>query len=154
MGLPAAGAAGPLVYGGFWLRFVAMIVDGMVLGIVLGPLAFIGVVLLPTFLPRSDMMLLAVLAGFLTYVVMAVIAWVYFAKSESGAKMSTIGKRAFGLQVTDLNGQRVSFGRATGRFFGKILSGFFFIGYIMAAFTARKQGLHDLLAGCLVIRRR
>jgi uncharacterized RDD family membrane protein YckC len=53
-----------------------------------------------------------------------------------------------------MNGNRISFGRATGRYFGKILSGLTFtIGYIMAGFTQQKQALHDMIAGCLVINK-
>jgi uncharacterized RDD family membrane protein YckC len=60
---------------------------------------------------------------------------------------------ALGIRVTDLDGGRISFGRATGRYFGKILSGLILgIGFLMAAFTERKQALHDLLAGTLVVR--
>jgi uncharacterized RDD family membrane protein YckC len=59
----------------------------------------------------------------------------------------------FGMKVTDLNGARISFGRATARHFAKVLSAFvLFIGFIMVGFTERKQGLHDLLAGTLVRR--
>jgi uncharacterized RDD family membrane protein YckC len=55
--------------------------------------------------------------------------------------------------VTDLAGNRIGFGRATGRFFAKILSGMImYIGFIMIGFTDRKQGLHDMLAGTLVMR--
>ena len=68
--------------------------------------------------------------------------------------MATIGKRVLGLQVVDLSGQRVTFKRATGRFFGKILSSPLCFGFIMAAFTEKKQALHDILAGCLVIKKR
>ena len=58
-----------------------------------------------------------------------------------------------GLRVTDLNGNRIGFGKATGRYFGKILSGMIcFIGFIMVAFTEQQQGLHDMLAGTLVVR--
>jgi len=65
-----------------------------------------------------------------------------------------LGKRALGLVVTDLDGRRISFGRATGRYFGKVFSGMlFYVGFLMAAFTARKQALHDVLAGTLVVQR-
>ena len=61
--------------------------------------------------------------------------------------------RLLGLKVTDLAGNRITFARASGRFFGKILSGMILgIGFLMAGFTARKQALHDILAGCLVLR--
>jgi uncharacterized RDD family membrane protein YckC len=74
---------------------------------------------------------------------------------ESSEWQATIGKRLLGLVVTDMAGQRVSFSRATGRHFAKIVTNLVpaFIGYIMAAFTEKKQALHDMLAGCLVLRR-
>jgi len=57
-----------------------------------------------------------------------------------------------GIVVTDMNGQRISFGRATGRYFAKIISQIIlFIGYLMIAFTEKKQGLHDIMANCLVV---
>ncbi|MGB6200499.1 MAG: RDD family protein, partial [Candidatus Acidiferrales bacterium] len=67
----------------------------------------------------------------------------------------TVGKKAMGIYVTDLNGQRLTFGRASGRFFSKIITGMipFAIGWIMVAFTAKKQALHDMIAGTLVWRR-
>jgi uncharacterized RDD family membrane protein YckC len=71
---------------------------------------------------------------------------------ESSPLQATIGKLAVGLRVTDLQGQRISFGRATGRFFAKWLSGaILLIGYLMAGFTEKKQALHDRIAGCLVL---
>jgi Tfp pilus assembly major pilin PilA/uncharacterized membrane protein YeaQ/YmgE (transglycosylase-associated protein family) len=83
-----------------------------------------------------------------------VIGWLYFALMESSAGQGTIGKRVVGIVVTDLNGDRIGFGRATGRYFGKILSSIILlIGYLMAAFTQRKQGLHDMLASTLVLNR-
>jgi uncharacterized RDD family membrane protein YckC len=72
---------------------------------------------------------------------------------ESSSYQATLGKMIFGMKVTDLYGNRISFARATGRHFAKILSGMILgIGFIMVAFTERKQGLHDLLAGTLVRR--
>jgi uncharacterized RDD family membrane protein YckC len=84
-----------------------------------------------------------------------VLTWLYHALMESSEWQATLGKKALGLVVTDLAGQRVSFGRSTGRHFGKIITNMvpLLIGYIMAGFTAKKQALHDMLAGCLVLRR-
>ncbi|GEQ96830.1 hypothetical protein JCM17844_04670 [Iodidimonas gelatinilytica] len=74
---------------------------------------------------------------------------------ESSEKQATLGKAAIGIKVTDMNGQRISFLRATGRHFGKILSTIILlIGYVMILFTKRKQGLHDMIAGCLVLKER
>jgi uncharacterized RDD family membrane protein YckC len=81
------------------------------------------------------------------------LSWIYYASMESSTWQATLGKKILGLKVTDLAGNRISFARASGRFFGKILSGMILgIGFLMAGFTARKQTLHDILAGCLVLR--
>ena len=80
--------------------------------------------------------------------------WLYYALMESSRFQGTLGKMAVQIKVTDLEGNRVSFGRATGRYFGKLVSALvLFIGYIMVAFTEKKQGLHDIMAGCLVVRK-
>lgn len=80
-------------------------------------------------------------------------AWIYEALMLSSQYQATLGKMIFGMKVTDLAGNRISFGRATGRHFAKILSGLVLcIGYIMVGITERKQGLHDILAGTLVRR--
>lgn len=138
-------------YGGFWRRFVAYIIDAIVLSIVAYPiLMFAG---LGDVEPGTEP---EIGTGFwLAYLAVIVINWLYFALLESSGKQATLGKMALGMVVTDLDGNRVSFGKASGRFFGKILSGLILlIGYIMAAFTERKQALHDMLAGTLVLKGR
>jgi len=78
----------------------------------------------------------------------------YFALQESSPAQATIGKRLFGLVVTDQDGHRIGFLRAAARNLGKYLSGaLLFLGFLMAAFTQRGQSLHDLIAQCLVVRR-
>jgi uncharacterized RDD family membrane protein YckC len=73
---------------------------------------------------------------------------------ESSSWQATLGKKALGMEVTDMEGRRIGFGRATGRTFGKIISAFIlYIGFLMAAFTEKKQALHDMIAGCLVIKK-
>ena len=82
------------------------------------------------------------------------VVWFYFAGMESSSYQATPGKQAMGIIVTDLDGNRVSFARATGRHFAEFLSMItFFIGYLMIIFTKKKQGLHDMIANCLVINR-
>ena len=84
---------------------------------------------------------------------MNVAQWLYFALMESSSKQATLGKMALGIRVTDVNGNRIGFGRATGRHFAKILSGLILgIGFLMAAFTEKKQALHDMIAGTLVVK--
>ena len=86
-------------------------------------------------------------------ILMHCIAWIYFATMES-TKGATLGKMALGLIVVDERGEPIGFGRATGRHFGKLLSQLIiYIGYIMAGFTEKKQALHDMMAGCLVIKK-
>ena len=71
---------------------------------------------------------------------------------ESGSARATWGKRALGIMVTDLDGGRISFWRALGRNLGKLISALLLcFGYLMAAFTRRKQALHDMMAGTLVV---
>lgn len=122
-------------YGGFWRRFGAAIIDGILLVVVNTLIALL--------LDRNTASLIS-----------AVIGWVYYAGMESSSRQATIGKSLLGIYVTDIAGNRISFLRATGRYFAKILSAItLFIGYIMAAFTERKQGLHDMIASTLVLSR-
>jgi uncharacterized RDD family membrane protein YckC len=87
------------------------------------------------------------------FVIGFILDWLYHTIGESSARRTTIGKKALGLIVVNTNGSRMSFLRANGRYWGKILSGLLIgIGYLMVGFTARKQGLHDMMAGTIVIR--
>jgi uncharacterized RDD family membrane protein YckC len=153
--MTSAGAvpSGPVEYAGFLTRFAAMLLDGLIFGLMMIPVMFILTpinILLVRSVPALQIPMI-----FATYGLMLLIMWLYYAKLESSAKMGTFGKRIMGIQVTDLDGQRISFMKATVRFLVKVfLSGFFLIGYIMAAFTEKKQALHDILAGCIVIRRK
>jgi uncharacterized RDD family membrane protein YckC len=142
-------------YGGFWIRVVAAIIDGVILrlvvapvGMIFGAAGFAGGMM--TGFPHRGM---ALLGGGVTIILMFFGGWVYEALMESSSYQGTIGKMIFGMKVTDLNGNRISFERATGRHFAKILSAMILcIGYIMVGLSDRKQGLHDLLAGTLVRR--
>lgn len=156
-------------YAGFWLRFVANIIDGLILGlgiiVLFVPFFFLmgGAALLESLpqhhyhgQPLDPAQMVAFLGFIFTLVALSVIAkWLYYAYLESGEKQATVGKQAMGVYVTDLQGQRLSFGRASGRFFAKIVTGMvpLGIGYIMAGFTERKQALHDMIASTLVLRR-
>ena len=130
-------------YAGFWRRVAALILDGFVVGIVTVPLTLA----LGGDDPSSSTYSPAASS------VSAAITWLYYALMESSAKQATVGKMALGIIVTDLEGRRIGFGKATGRHFAKILSALILgIGFLMVAFTQRKQGLHDILAGTLVVR--
>lgn len=125
-------------YASFGKRFLAALLDGVILAIING--------LISAVLGKNSG--LASLVGIL-------IAWLYYAVQESSEKQATLGKQALGIVVTDLEGKRIDFVKATIRYFSKILSTLILmIGYIMAAFTERKQALHDMIAGTLVVNRR
>jgi uncharacterized RDD family membrane protein YckC len=147
-------AAGGVRYGGFWIRVVAAIVDHVLLRIVVAPVTLIfgglGMASRMSGLPHRG---LAILGGGVTVILLLFGSWLYEALMESSSYQATLGKMIFGMKVTDLSGNRISFERATGRHFAKYLSGMILgIGYIMVGLTERKQGLHDLLAGTLVRR--
>ena len=135
-------------YAGFWRRVLAFILDQMIIGAAISVVSYAvagGDFDSPTFDLNGDPSdSLAVVA-----------AWLYFAFQESSAHQATLGKRALGLIATDSEGRRLSFARATGRHFGKYLSAVILgVGFLMVALTERKQGLHDLLASALVLRRK
>lgn len=84
-----------------------------------------------------------------------VVWWLYNALMHSGKWQATIGKRAMGIIVTDLDGERIGFGKASLRFLGKLVSSFlFFIPFLTAAFTSRRQAVHDMTAGTIVLEYR
>lgn len=145
-GDPLQTSAASVHYAGFWRRVAALLIDNILLafvgvgiGVVQGALeAILG----PGF-PGYDALRLSGMA----------IAWVYFIGMECSPLQATLGKLALGIRVTDEQGRRIDLGRSLGRQFGKILSTLtLFIGFIMAAFTKKKQALHDILAGCLVVK--
>ena len=165
-GVGAIAYALNVTYAGFWLRFVAYVLDSLIIGfavmVLFVPFFFLmgGVSILET-LPRGRVervdpaQFMAFLSLALTLFALSSVAkWLYFAYLESGEKQATWGKQALGIYVTDLAGQRITFGRATGRFFGKIVSGLIplGIGFIMAGFTERRQALHDMIASTLILR--
>ena len=138
-----------MIYAGFWKRVAAYIIDavvlavgGYVIGLIVGGLLAAG--------GGSRLDALESLGNLLG----AVVVWLYHALLESSTAQATVGKMVLGIIVTDLEGARLSFGRASVRFFGRILSALILgIGLLMVGFTRRKQGLHDMIAGCLVVNR-
>jgi uncharacterized RDD family membrane protein YckC len=165
---PATGAMlfVPPAYAGFWLRFLAYIIDNIVLGVIFGVVALLAIAAIGVDYFRAmiqglqdgngEFPVALVSAILIAALLSAVVSWIYHAWMESSQYQGTLGKMALGLIVTDLNDQPVTFGRATGRFFAKIITGLIplGIGYIMAGFTEKKQALHDMIASCLVLRKR
>ncbi len=143
-------------YAGFWVRFLASFIDGLIAFVVFLLLVFPLFFLTPAASEPPDPTKAALfgLAILGLYLIAIVGAWLYEALMESSRWQATLGKRALGLRVVDLEGRHISFGRATGRHFAKILSGMILnIGFLMAGFTSKKQALHDMIAGTLVVRR-
>ncbi|MCH2454983.1 MAG: RDD family protein [Idiomarina sp.] len=143
-------------HGGFWLRLAAAIIDTiitqiglMIIGGVFG--IFVGIFMGAAGSSVAD---IEIVAGGIGYAIGIIGQWLYFTIFEISGWMATPGKKILGLQVTDLNGQQIGFGRANGRYWGKIVSALILmIGFIMIAFTDKKQGLHDIMAGTLVIKK-
>ena len=136
-------------YAGFWKRFAAAVINaivttigGLVIGFVFGMAMVAGGTKDP-----------AILNG-MGNILGIILCWIYFAAMESAPSKGTPGKMALGIKVTDLDWKKIGFGKATGRHFGKILSGIILgIGFIMVAFTQKKHGLHDIMADCLVVNK-
>lgn len=127
---------GRFSYSGFWRRVLAYLIDAIVLGLAFG--------ILKMGLSESGAKLLSFVGG-----------WLYFAYLESSIHQATFGKMLFSAKVVDYQGNRISFGTATIRHFSKFISAIILlIGFIMVAFTQKKQGLHDILAGTLVINKK
>ena len=166
--LPARSPLAPAprtTYAGFWLRFIAWVLDeAMLVGIaflVLGRIASFARLssIFSGFDPLDDadnwLDVLGFSATAFFFLFFILISWLYHAAMESSPWQGTIGKRALGIIVTDMNGAKIDFWRATGRFFSRLVTNMIplGIGYFIAGFTQRKQALHDLLASTLVLHR-
>ncbi len=149
--------APPPVYAGFWWRLLAMVLDGFVLAVVNYPLRLILDEILARMFdpdPFADSVWLALSVALTASLLLpTLLGWLYFAALESSSWQATLGKRALGIAVTDLRGNRISFGRATGRYFASYISFIvFLLGFLIQPFTAKRQALHDMIAGTLVVR--
>lgn len=154
-------------YAGFWIRFVAIIIDGIIISIVrafliIPFLAMLGISFATGFENfdsnnMEDLMPLiaTIMAAAGALMLISTIIWVlYGTLMEASKYQATVGKLAVGLVVTDMNGTKLDFSKSLVRNIGKLLSNFIMlIGYIMAAFTEKKQGLHDIIAGTLVVKK-
>jgi len=117
-------------YANFWDRLAAYVIDTIIL---LFPVIIANIIF--------------------NFWVGSIITWLYFSLMESSTEQATLGKKLMGFKITDLHGKRISFGRASGRFFAKIISTILLgVGFLMVAFTKKKQGLHDMMAECISIK--
>jgi uncharacterized RDD family membrane protein YckC len=133
-------------YAGFWMRVWAWIIDAIIVSIGLGIVTNVLNIDSGGFLGEN--------ATFRGTTLSLATNWLYGALMESSSSQATVGKMALSIQVTDLSGDRITFGRATGRHFAKYVSGIILlIGFMMAGWTAKKQALHDMMADTLVVRK-
>jgi uncharacterized RDD family membrane protein YckC len=136
-------------YAGFWIRFVAKFVDGVIVGIPGYGIQFGASALVSQDDPQAFMIVF-----FITWLISFALQLGY-SVWLTGKYGATVGKMACGLRVVTPNGSKISYGVACGRFFAEILSGLIlYIGYIMAAFDEEKRALHDRICNTRVIRRR
>lgn len=128
---------------GFWWRVLPAVIDSLVLSSVSG---VAGIVMAATDVDKQ---------WFVAWLILSIIGtWLYHALFESSPLRATLGKKCCGLRVVTTDGHRISFGRASGRFAGKLLSALVLgIGFMMAGWTKRKQALHDLMSNCLVLKK-
>ena len=156
LGPPQVTPAATLVrYGGFWIRVLAAVIDSLLIFAVAFPARF----LLGSTVTALGMNFRVPIHQTLHFwrivriSTATLIAWPYKAGMEASHYQATLGKLAMRLKVTDIDGNRISFARASGRFFAKYLSmAALCIGYLMVAFDEQKQGLHDQIARTLVLR--
>lgn len=135
----------PIKYASFWQRFVAALIDGIIL------IIFYFVILVILFMASTGSS--GEVLGSIAILLWFVLNWLYCAFMESSDKQGTFGKMALGIIVADLNNNRISFIKATVRHLGKFIS-LSVIGYLMVVFTEQKQAFHDMMAGCLVVNKR
>lgn len=148
--LSLAVSAPALVYAGFWQRFAAVFIDGFIISAAtLLLFAVLGVVMAVSGGANMGAMM-GLIA--LSYLASFVISAAYFTLMEAGERGATYGKRALNLRVTDVEGNRITTGRALGRWFGHWITNLTcYIGYVMQPFTEKKQALHDMISSTVVI---
>lgn len=130
-------------YAGFWIRFLALIIDGLVIGTT-AVLINVGIFGLESY-TNPEASNAPTLVNFVVYLL-------YFSLMQSSSVQATLGKMAVGVKVVDTNGEQISLPKGIGRYFSKVISGIIlFIGYIMAGFDSKKQALHDKITGTYVI---
>jgi uncharacterized RDD family membrane protein YckC len=163
-----------IIYSAFWRRALAFLIDCTVLSAVtlFWTIPFIHILLFGAFRssPKSETPHFAQITNYpffeyfnirtnivvwfiaIGILITVITAWIYFALMESSPKQGSLGKLTLGIKVTNLEGERISFGKATMRFFAKFISLFpLLAGFLMAAFTIKKQALHDMIAKTIVV---
>jgi uncharacterized RDD family membrane protein YckC len=136
-------------YAGFWERFAAASIDTCIGGLANIVIGFVVGLMLTT----GGVNVAGTRAQAFCYLLGIVVMACYYSLMESSNKRATFGKECLGLVVTDYNYNKISLGQGVGRYFGRWISALLLgIGYYIQPFTERKQTLHDMMAGTLVIR--
>jgi uncharacterized RDD family membrane protein YckC len=164
-------AASATVYATFGQRFLALIIDAIIISVVyfaiLTPIITVLGLGIASKAQNMESMTedeaasaaMGMAGGIIAAIGTAFLAvyaiqLLYYSIMESSKYQGSVGKIALGIKVVDLNGNRVSFGTAFVRAIGKLISGMImYIGYLMAAFTEKKQALHDMIASTLVVKK-
>ena len=145
-----------LQYAEYLPRVGAALLDGLFTGL-MGCIPAFGIGVIAAVMAGNDpdaQQAAAVFTNCCAQLLSIVISLVYYVVLETSPKQGTWGKQIAGIKVTDLQGNRLTVGRATGRFFAKFISGLTCgIGVLMPLFTEKKQTLHDMLAGCLALKK-
>jgi len=149
-------AGGPIAYADYLPRVGAALLDALFLTLMncipLGGLLMVAVVLAGRDQDAQEGLM--AVANLCSNLLGFVIGVTYYTVLETSSKQGTWGKQIVGIKVTDLQGNRITTGRALGRYFAKILSGCTLgIGFLMPLFTEKKQTLHDMIAGCLALKK-
>jgi len=138
-------------HAGFWIRLGAYLIDFiilMVVAFVIGALLGVSI-----FTGSPDYYSSGARWGSLAvfYLIFIIVIWLYYAMQESSPAQATVGKRAVNIRVTDLDGNRIGFGKATARTIVKFIPIIGPLGCLAIGFSDNKQGLHDWAAGTYVI---
>ena len=142
-------------YSGFWRRFIAFLIDKIILLI---PLFFIMLIILylsttPENLSDNNYTEKLIIYYLFSYLIIIILNWLYFSFMESSKYQASLGKLIMGIKVVDIHGKRLSFEKASNRFFATTISYLtFYVGFLMVGFTQNKQTLHDILTNCLIIK--
>ncbi len=132
------------IYAGFWKRLFAMFID------------FVLLILISVIMLFFYYMFGGSYESYQSSVskIYFFSVWFYYAFMESSKIQGTFGKSIMKIKVTNINGDRITFMRATVRYFGRFLSSILLIGFFAIAFTKKKQGFHDMVSGCLVVNKK
>jgi uncharacterized RDD family membrane protein YckC len=132
-------------FGALLIDYIILLIPGIILSFIVGNDTIVG-----------DLYKYREIRVAATYhdLISTIMSWLYFAGMEASRAQATVGKQALGIKVTTLNGERITFGRATGRYFSKFISGIILLfGYFMVLWDPKNQGLHDRIAGTLVLKK-